>query len=92
MAPEGDRWPMNRRDLLKAIPAMATLTDHGKQQVKFFEIPADRKVVAFVNVDAIPLEQFAKIKLPLEVTLCPISVPEGQTIDDVIRIYDLGPR
>ena len=83
---------MNRRDLLKAIPAIAISTDNlsGKQTSAFFKLPADGKVIAFVNVDAMPLEQFAKIKLPVEVTLCPISVPEGQTIDDVIRIYDLG--
>jgi hypothetical protein len=72
------------------MPAVAAATLDGRPSASFFAIPSDRKIVAFVNVDVIPLEMFAKIKFPVEVTLCPIRVPEGQTINDVIRIYDVG--
>ena len=82
---------MKRRDLLKLLPltAIAKSSMFAKPQSAFFEIPEDRKVIAFVNQNATPIELFAKIDLPKNVILCPISVPEGQTIDDVIRMYEV---
>jgi hypothetical protein len=80
---------MKRRDLLKAIPAIATSSSFSRPTASFFAIPAGRKVIAFVNADVIPADMFAKIKFPVEVIICPISVPEGKTIDDVIRVYEI---
>jgi len=81
------------QDLLKALPAIATVSPmNNKATASFFAVPSDRKIIAFVNIDAaIPPDMFAKIKFPVEVTICPIRVPEGKTIDDVIRIYELEP-
>lgn len=83
---------MKRRDLLKALPAIAVATRNGKPLASLFAIPADRKVIAFVNANVIAPDIFADIKFPVEVTICTISVPEGKTIDDVIRIYETEPH
>ena len=64
---------------------------NNKAMNSFFAIPTDRKIIAFVNTDAaLPLMKIlSEIKFPVEVTLCPISVPEGKTIDDVVRLYEI---
>jgi len=83
---------MKRRDLLKALPAIAAVSPmNNKATASFFAVPADRKVIAFVNADAaIPLvDMLSKMKFPVEVTICPIRVPEGKTIDDVVRMYEI---
>lgn len=82
---------MKRRDLLKALPAasIATAFLNGRPVTAAFEIPAGRKVIIFVNENVIPFDTFAKIKLPVEAILCPVRIPEGQTIDDAIRLYEM---
>ena len=82
---------MNRRQLLKVLPAasVATAFLNGKPASAAFEIPTGRKIIIFVNESVIPLDIFAKIKLPVEAILCPVPIAEGQTIDDVIRIYEM---
>jgi len=81
---------MNRRDALKAISASAVVTGFGKPQAAFFEIPEKRKLIAFVNENVMPVEQFAKIKLPVDVTFVPIRLADGLKFEDAIRIYELS--
>jgi sulfur carrier protein ThiS len=85
---------MKRRDLLKALPAIATTSLNGRQAAAFFNLPADHKVIAFVNADVIPTEIFAKLKFPegIDLTVCPVRIPKGQTIDDFIRVYEIEPH
>jgi hypothetical protein len=75
---------MKRRDLLKAMPASAKIPSSAL----FFAVPNDRKVIAFVDVSAeLLLDVVRKTKLPVEVTVVPVRVPEGKTIDDAVRLY-----
>jgi hypothetical protein len=79
---------MKCRDLLKAIPASAKIPASAPSSALFFGIPDNRKVIAFVDASAeLLLNVVRKTKLPVEVTVVPVRVPEGKTIDDAVRLY-----
>jgi hypothetical protein len=84
---------MNRRDLLKAIPAVTIshLVWNGKEAGAAVEIDPHRKVIFFVNENVIPAYMVANAlkDFHVEVVICPVRIPEGQKIDDVIRINPL---
>jgi hypothetical protein len=84
---------MDRRELLKLIPAMAatpgiTLHVLGKEVGKAYEIDPKARYVAVINADAIAPDQFilggSKV-LPPGTPVFFITDQHG--IDDVLRIY-----
>lgn len=79
---------MNRRDLLKLLPtaSIVRLNWHGKEAGAGFEVDA-KKVILFVNETVIPapVSQGHVQRPSVEVVVCPVSVPECKTIDDVAK-------
>ena len=79
---------MKRRMSLKAMPAAIV---PGSSSI--FTFPKNSKVIAFVDVSAeLLLDVVRKIKLPVEITVVPVRVPEGKTIEDAVRLYTTDKR
>jgi len=84
---------MKRRDLLKALSAVALSPFflNGKEAGAHTNFAADRKCILFINTTVIPIpDKFAESirgKLPEGTIVIPLAVPPGQTFADAIRIY-----
>jgi hypothetical protein len=85
---------MNRRELIKAIlpivaiPVMAKGEEVGKK----FKIKPDAKYVVFVNADKVDPEDFCRTPgsgLPEGTPVTPVYLASHESMDDVIRIYEV---
>jgi hypothetical protein len=88
---------MQRRNLLKFM-ALSPIMFNGKQAGAHVPFKERRKYVIFVNTNVIregaSLDKFAEgfkgmREKGIDVSICPVSVPEGQTFDNAIRILEL---
>lgn len=84
---------MNRRDLIKAIPALAPveLAGHSLPSV---EIKPGRKYLVFIDPLCVDVESLAfnanNSGVDMDVLFVPVMPPPGGTIDDAVRVYEIG--
>jgi hypothetical protein len=87
---------MNRRELLKGMTAAPFSTMFINKRAAWFTSPIDRKVVLFLDEAVFPADKAAEMavcwdkKLSLETVIIPVTVPEGKSIDQVVRVFEAG--
>ena len=81
---------MNRRELLKALPAIPVLIK-GEAIGQAFAIDPAKKYIIFANYDMVDIQGLAENggPFPAGTPIHPVIVGDG-TIDDAIRIYEVG--
>lgn len=79
---------MERRSFLRALLAPVTMV-LGDQNASVALDPKT-KYILFADPDAIDLSAMAETEAIENVTIIPVRLRGEQTIDDVVRVYQLG--
>lgn len=85
---------MNRRELLKAIPAVAAtpLIIKGKEVGKSMELSPDHAYIIFLNGDMIDIEEWCSLDHGPCLSGTPVYAVfpnESHSMDDLIRIFEV---
>ena len=82
---------MNRRDLLKALPALVgvPVMMEGKEVGKAFKIEPNARYVVFLNEQLCDVHDFCETctSLPTGTAVHAVYPNSAQTMDDIVRIY-----